>query len=461
MFTALVDSGLIRRFIRCSSGAVAPMVALMLVPILGATALAVDVSYWYQKQRSMQNAADSAAIAAAQTGDADYVGMAKGTAARYGYVDGAGSVTVVPSRVTCPSGTGTCTQVVIGYTSPLFFAPVVGFQGNKNGGAGQGISALAVAGSTSGTSHQFCILTLDKTAGANGLLANGVPKADVGGCDIFSNNDLTCHGGNLNAGSAIAVGTSSVCGGAQISGAPPVPDPYGKDGNKTAPTLPSKSDVDTACGGSYPQIATSGQNKGNPPSGNQIVGTYNWSTQSNSTKILCGDIQLTGDVTLQGSSTVVIENGWLDLNGHTLKTGTGADATIVFSGSDGYKHYPTSSVNNSGTIDIKAPSSGNWKGFALYQDPSLKSIVDVSEAGNAPAYNITGIIYMPNAVVTVKGIINKSGTGYNCNLFIVKNMIIDGTGEIFKPGSLSECAQAGVDIPSDGSGTAVHKWLVK
>ena len=55
----------INRMVTAQGGAVAPMTALMLVPILGAMALAVDVGYWYKVQRSMQSAADSAALAAA------------------------------------------------------------------------------------------------------------------------------------------------------------------------------------------------------------------------------------------------------------------------------------------------------------------------------------------------------------------------------------------------------------
>ena len=54
--------------------------------------------------------------------------------------------------------------------------------------------------------------------------------------------------------------------------------------------------------------------------------------------------------------------------------------TIIFSGTSGtYTHAPT----GGGTLNIQAPTSGNWSGVALYQDPSLTTGVDISAAGNS------------------------------------------------------------------------------
>jgi hypothetical protein len=71
----------------------------------------------------------------------------------------------------------------------------------------------------------------------------------------------------------------------------------------------------------------------------------------------------------------VIENGSLDLNGHTLQTSSGTGLTIVFTGtdftsSDSYTHFPTDTGKN-GILDIAAPASGTSSGLALYQDPRL------------------------------------------------------------------------------------------
>ena len=444
-----------KRLSRCCSGAVSPLVALMLIPILGATALAVDVGYWYHVQRSMQNAADAAALAGAQTPDDatdSYKQMAVGTAAKFGFTDGSGSVTVSPSRVICPSGTGTCTQVVIGYTSPLFFAPVVGFLGNKNGGSGQGISALAVAGQPNGsTNYQVCLMTLDSNLSEPGITAHGVPFADLNGCSIYSSNNLSCTGGNLGAGVAAAYGNSSNCGTDQQSNyRPALTDPYSGLASNI-PTNPCSN---------YPQASKSG-NSVTVASSNQISGTQTWS----GTKTFCGDVVLTGNANVSNTNLVIF-NGRLITQGYTFD---GSDTSLIFSGdpsNTSYYHYPTDTIGGSNvtgaTISISAPSdpSNPWQGIAIYQDPALTTNVDIAQFGNSPTINVTGVIYLPNADVGLSGTINKYGTGYNCTVIVSYTMTINGTGNIFKPGSMSECPQAGVTPPTL-SGGGGQPWLVK
>ena len=70
------------------NGSIAVMTALALPALIGVTGLGVEVSYWYLTQRSMQNAADSAAVAAATNGTASYGAEARAAAAKYGFVDG-------------------------------------------------------------------------------------------------------------------------------------------------------------------------------------------------------------------------------------------------------------------------------------------------------------------------------------------------------------------------------------
>jgi Flp pilus assembly protein TadG len=60
------------RFWKCSAGAVAIMTALTIPLLLGVTSLGVEVGHWYMAQRTMQGAADAAAISAAAQYIADY-----------------------------------------------------------------------------------------------------------------------------------------------------------------------------------------------------------------------------------------------------------------------------------------------------------------------------------------------------------------------------------------------------
>jgi hypothetical protein len=161
--------------------------------------------------------------------------------------------------------------------------------------------------------------------------------------------------------------------------------------------------------------------------------------------LVCGDLKLTGNVSINAPSgaVLVIQNGRLDTNGYKIETSSGSALTIVFTGSAGgpYLHTPT----GNGTIDIAAPSSGPWSGVAIYQNPSLTSGVNIADAGNSPTWNITGLIYLPHASITLNGAINKSTNGRSCVALVVDNITVKGTGNILPKG---ECLAAGVTMPS-------------
>jgi hypothetical protein len=77
----------------------------------------------------------------------------------------------------------------------------------------------------------------------------------------------------------------------------------------------------------------------------------------------------------------------------------------------------------------------------------LTTGVDVSAAGNSPAWNITGLIYMPHATLTLKGAIDKSTFGKKCVVMVADNFQISGTGGIMKT-DIGQCSQAGLAMPT-------------
>jgi hypothetical protein len=151
---------------------------------------------------------------------------------------------------------------------------------------------------------------------------------------------------------------------------------------------------------------------------------------------------LSSDITLSsGNHVLVIENGLLDLNGHTLATASGAALTIVFTGTNSNcgscSHYPT----GAGTLNISAPTSGPWSGIVIAQDASLSSGLDISYSGNSPTWDMTGLIYVPNSNVLITGAVNKSGTA-SCFVLEDYTLTVKGTGDIFA--GTSSCASAGL-----------------
>jgi hypothetical protein len=399
----------------------------------------------------MQNAADAAVLAAATNGGPNYGVEAKAVAARYGFVDGTNNISIAVSNTApCPAGGNTCYSVtIIGYT-PLLLSQVVGFQGdtNPNGTLEKKLSSAAVANATP---QNICMLALASSGAAQGIRTNGAPTGSMNGCDSMSNTAAQCNGHDLGLGISFAVGSNSGCGAKQVA-SPPLTDPY----NYLKSLIPKLSD--SGCGGNYPQETKHG-NAYSVAASNQLSGSLPLSAGNN---FKCGDQMLTANTVINtplGSPAVlVIENGQLDLNGFSLTTSSGSAVTLVFSGdnSGSYTHAPTDNTNgNTGVLDITAPALANpstpsnpsWSGVAIYQDPSLTSGLDVSAAGNSPTWNISGLIYMPHASVTLKGAVDKSTAGKSCLVMVADNFQISGTGGILKT-DIGQCGQAGLTMPT-------------
>jgi Flp pilus assembly protein TadG len=406
---------------------VAVVMGLLLVPFVGALGIGFEISNWHLTIRGMQNAADASVIAAATNGGPNYADEARAVAAQYGFITGANNISVaVSNTAACPGGGNNCYSVTISGFVPLYLSQVVGFTGDTtiNGTKEKQLSSSAVANHPNAP-MSFCLLAL----GPQGIRSNGAPNANMA-CNTMSNAGSTCHGGNLGAPIGAAHNTNNGCGVISYSNVPAAVDNYaGLAGNIPA----------NLCGGSYPQEA--GKKGPALPASNQLSGLQSWGGNVN----LCGDIQLTGNVSIDAPAGAVLTifNGQLDTNGFAITTTKGSGVTVVFSGdnSGSYTHAPT----GGGTLDIAAPTSGVWSGVAIYQDPKLTNGVDISAAGNSPAWDITGLVYLPNSSVTLSGAVNKAGFGKSCFALTVKDITINGTGAILPNG---ECVPAGLVMPA-------------
>ena len=406
-------------------GNILTIFAIALPLMIGGLGLGVEGANWYQTKRALQNAADEAVVAAATNNTSTYLSEARAVTAKYGFTNGTANVSVTASNAaTCPDGTTTCYSVTITKKLPLLFSPVFGFAGNTTIGSANAelITSTAVA-SYQTSPRNYCVLALATSAlndDAVFFLANGGPKADLSGCSIMSNASMRCNGHDLEADYGDAVGTNTGCGNVQTSDMPALADPYAAK----AANIPTNS-----CS-TYPQQS------GTLPASNLWTGTKAIGTQT-----FCGDVKLTGNVTLTGDNVIVIQNGQLNLNGFTLQTASGATATLIFSGTNGtYTH----TLTGNGTVDISSPTSGNWSGVAIYTDPTLTSGVDMSAAGNSPSWNLSGLAYFPHANITWSGIVGKATNGHSCFVLVVDKITFNGTTAMLDRG---ECDQQGLTMP--------------
>ena len=421
-----------RRFVRGERGSIAPLAAFLVIPLIGAMALAGELSSWFMTNRGLQNAADSAAIAAATNNNTsyesgsstiyNYQAEANAVAASYGFTNGANNVTVAVTTTTaspCPSG-ATCYKVTVTKVVPLYLVQIVGFSGNTtlNGGGAQSLSASAIASPSGASGAQFCVLALG--GGGVDLTSNGGPRASLPGCDVGSNSSMTCNGHDMGADAGYAVGTDTNCGAVPHSNQAAIIDPY----SGLAASIPANT-----CSGAYPQEASGTQTK--------IINAQ----AGGGTVIICGDLQLTGNASYPAGTTLVIENGQLDTNNYTFTLNGG---TVIFTGPTVAGLSPTHTPTGGGTVAITAPTSGTWSGIALYQDPALTTGVDISAAGNSPTWNVIGMNYFPNANLTISGAVGKSDNGA-CQGFVVGSMTINGTGYIVDNNG---CSAIGLTLPS-------------
>jgi Flp pilus assembly protein TadG len=434
------------------SGTVAVIMAFLFPILIAAFGLGFEITNWYLSTRAMQNAADASAVAAATNGSSNYNIEAAAVATQYGYTNGTNNVTVTSSNAaTCPSDpsvTPPCYSVTITSVLPLVLTEVIGYLGNStlNGARAQTLTSTAIANKPV-IQKPICLLGLDTSGTA--IRSNGAPNTNFAGCTVMSNSGSTCNGSNLNATLGLAHGNNSGCGITEYSNVPTVSDPYAYMATNIPTNLPTK------CSNSYSQESRHGSTWSG---GTTWSGSMNLSGTASlaGNTLICGDLRLTGNVTINAAqpdgAVLYIENGLLDLQGFTLSTASGSGVTIVFTGTNtgSYQHYPTDNGGH-GTLDIEAPKSATapFPGMAIYQDPSLTRNVDFTYAGNAPTWDLTGGVYLPNADVTMSGAINKSTNGAVCMVMVTKDITVNGTGSIYaQTPDGSGCQAAGLNMPT-------------
>lgn len=423
--TALCKFGPIAKENRGNIAVITALISPVFIAVMG---LGAESSYWYALQRGMQNAADAAVIAAASNGTTTYAQEAQAVASQMGYQNGVNNIIVNATQApNCVSGAA-CYSVTVSEAVPVFLGQLIGYQGDTTVNGSPAVLISATAKSVQGTiARNYCLLALGTSTDA--IRGNGVPATNFAGCNIMSDGGSLCNGHNMGAGFGDAHLTDNGCGVAQDSNLPSVPDPY-TSLRANIPANPCSS---------YPQEPGK--------SGTPLPASNLWSGAITlpATYFVCGDLQLTGNVTITSASpgsVLVIENGQLDTNGYTFATASGSAITVLFSGTSGtYTHAPT----GGGTLNIQAPSSGPWSGVALYQDPSLTTGVDIASAGNQPTWDITGLVYVPNSNITFSGAVNKSSYGASCFVLVSNTVYVSGTGAIFENGG---CDQAGLAMPT-------------
>ena len=420
-FAKQIRSG-IGRFVCDRAGNVGMIVVLMLIPICGVSALAVEVGNVVSQQRAQQHAADSAALAAA-TGDDEtlrsgvygYVRDAKAVAFQYPIGDTT-NTTVTTVLTDCPgsaAASNDCYKVTISRPFNLYLAALAGKTS---------MTATAISYARISSKVDLCLISL----GSGGITTDG-KSTGFGTCYAEA-----LGSGNQKCSSVVFAGLFSPNSPQACNGSPYTQisssniNPLGGISSKIPSAVSCSADVN---------------NLTFVP-----IGTTSFARVCSTTTVL----SLSGDKTITApvgtNMAIILDNVSIDTNGHnlTLNGQTGKEGfTIISTNGGGCSSCNLENwfVNNSSgpskadsTVSIQAPSDsagGDFDNYAIYDndDPTKIASATAFNPPNSPAVNvnITGTIYAPMRDLTFNGSVYSSiGVVSNCISILAKSITSNG-----------------------------------
>ena len=410
---------LIRDFLAHDDGGIAILVAFGMAMVIGAAAVAIDLSYAYVERNRLQVAADAAALAGANAlpdQDAARVSAVE-YASRNMPVETHGAV-LQTSDVEIGVWDAASRSLAVGATPPnavrvttrrqsangnaldLFFARALGF-------ASMDLSAAAVAG---GTRRPLCLLALDPAStGSLELLSNAGVNANS--CDIQVNST---HDAALKAGEDNSLSADRIC----VSG--------GTSIDEDASVSPTPQ---TSC----PPVQDPLSRRDPPSYGgcDHNNASYDSHTGSLDPGVYCGGLEILGDSTVTLNPGIyVIKDGDFFVDSNSSLSGDG----VGFYLTGGALIHFTSNVQ----IALKAPRSGDMAGVLFFQDRADGG-THRFDSNNASL--LEGTIYLPDGIFSTNS--NTAiGAGSAFTLYIAKRFTLDSNA-VFEINSDYD----GTDVP--------------
>jgi len=351
------------------SGQALVMAILFMTMLLAFMALAVDVGILFRARRAVQTAADATAIAAAMdyklnnTNKLTYARNAGYAAASAnGFTNGTGGVVVTITPLSTGLYNycgGACFEAKLKVPNPTFFMSLFNYNSID-------VGARAVAGPPASGGWENCMILLGGTgADFNNTGSGTISMPSCGFVDNSNGTNAFSNAGALTmtAKSIGIVGQIHNIGAETLSPTPVTgTTPSGDPLNLDAPSM-------TGCGAAL-SYSGSGNATLNP-------GCYNGASASGSVNVTLtpGLYEFNGPIQLSGSATF---------------RGTGV--TIFFNN--------TFTMASSVTMNLSAPTSGQWNGILFFESPSDSSTVALN---GASASNLQGILYMPAGTLDVGG----------------------------------------------------------
>lgn len=417
------------QFGRDERGAIIVIFALMLPIIVGFVGLGLDVGLWYSTKRNLQGAADTAAVSAAyelgagnslsaiQTAaliDAKRNGLNAGVAACNGVATSAGSCTVnVPPTSGTYSGDSSAVEVILNEPQNLLFASVIS-------NFSLSISSRAVA--ISGGDSDACMLTLNKTV-QKALEFSGNSAINAAGCIVASNSS---HDSSIEiTGSASVTADSlSTAGDYLVNGAALLD-------TVTAPKTYAAEIQDPYASLDVPAYSGCDKTEYKSTPGSNVTITPSSATTP---YVFCKGLDVKGTLKFM-PGIYVIDGGTFNLNATAALSGTGVTFILTSSSGSNYAKY---TMNGSASINLSAPTSGDYSGILMYADRNGPNQVNTLNGNAAATFN--GALYFPSSELNFAG--NSSSGGSSCTQLIADTIKVTGGTDI----TTSGCVSAGATL---------------
>jgi hypothetical protein len=427
--------------------------------VVGCAGLATDTIQWTLWKRELQRAADSAAIAGVydrelQDGETTGTDTVVAHDLTLNLHTGFALKSTYP-KVSYPADDGDMinqVRVELAVQRSLPFSSL--FMS-----AAPTITANATAASVPGTGTP-CVLATTESTTESGIEISGNAEVSMPGCEGHSNGSSTNSALAKGSAKATFKAISAVGGIAQSSNwtvnnyrpySPKLEDPF-----KDVVVTPSEM----KCAGHW---ESKGKNK--PPewvydqltegtdmanatyldgNGNAVKGANCWKSMS---------VGASGALAVPDNfGPVYIDGGNANVQGDLSCTG----CTIVLTNSDPSPDAEIGdfSVNSGSKINITAPTDGNFKGLAIYQDRRAESgSSNVNKINGNSGSQITGALYFPNQKLQYNG---TGGTAATCTMFVALVIEFSGNSGTNNFNSIEDCAHTG--LPHD-NGTRMVRLI--
>jgi Flp pilus assembly protein TadG len=464
--------GFIRKLLKDRRGNVLAIACAAMPLIIGCAGLATDTIEWTLWKRQLQRAADSAALAGA-----------------YDRAQATNSATTNTPTAVCNDiavnlhtwmnliGTSPCTGSAGSYSDiqyPNTGAPFVTNQvqvtlriqqrlpfSSLFMSTAPTIQAVATAGTVSygGTP---CMLALNTTGTAINNSGNTTVSAPT--C-IFYSDSASSNSAAAGGSSAITAKAVAGVGGIASSNnwnvqsylpySPSLPDPLAPP--STTAVTPDSNDM--KCAGHYethgggPTATTTWVYDDLTDGTDMASATYldasgTVQTGANCWKSLSVGSNRSLTVPSTWNGPLYVNGGNVDLQGAF----TCASCAIVLTNKDTSTTATigTFSSNAQATNNITAPTSGTYKGIAVYQDRRASGNIDKINGGTGNVVN--GVVYFPNDTLWLNG----TGDSVSlCAMYVAKNLVFNGTSTI-AISSAADAACFGIGLPNTQSVSIVR-----